>query len=127
MRTQLLSDPAFLLAGTWLAAGVAVFGLTPLPLHNVAWGWTPAFWALAAPALMLLAKKFCGTPAMCHCAGKTAPYFHRRSPHAIRRDPVHAMTRRERNARRNSVLRTGAASNARAAHAHLHAPSSKKG
>lgn len=56
MRTQLLSDPAFLATGTWLAAGVVVFGLTPLPLHSAAWGWTPAFWALAAPALMLFAR-----------------------------------------------------------------------
>lgn len=47
------SNPLTLAAGTWLAAGIVLFGLTPLPLRDAQWGWTPAFWLLLAPALIL--------------------------------------------------------------------------
>ncbi|HEX5952318.1 MAG TPA: hypothetical protein VFY94_04000 [Rhodanobacteraceae bacterium] len=49
-------DPLALGAGTWLACGVVLYGLTPLPLHDAALGWSPAFWLLAAPCLLLLAR-----------------------------------------------------------------------
>ena len=46
-------DALTLAAGAWLAAGVVLFGLTPLPLHNPHYGWSLAFWLLAAPAAVL--------------------------------------------------------------------------
>lgn len=49
-------DPLTLAAATWLAGGIVLLGLTPLPLRDPALGWSPAFWLLAAPALLLLAK-----------------------------------------------------------------------
>ena len=49
-------DPLTLAAGTWLASGMVLYGLTPLPLHDAALGWSPAFWLLAAPCLLLVAK-----------------------------------------------------------------------
>lgn len=50
-------DGMTLAAATWLASGVVLLGLTPLPLHDADWGWSPAFWLLAAPALLLGAKR----------------------------------------------------------------------
>ncbi|MGH8184340.1 MAG: hypothetical protein ACREPH_11850 [Rhodanobacteraceae bacterium] len=56
MQKTRLQDPIILAAGTWLAAGAVLYGLTPLPLHADGWGWTLAFWALAAPAIVLFAR-----------------------------------------------------------------------
>lgn len=49
-------DPITLAAATWLACGIVMLGLTPLPLHDATLGWSPAFWLLAAPAVALLAR-----------------------------------------------------------------------
>ena len=49
-------DALTLAAMTWLAAGLVLLGLTPLPLHDPHYGWSLAFWLLAAPSAILLAK-----------------------------------------------------------------------
>ncbi|HET6913407.1 MAG TPA: hypothetical protein VFH71_08740 [Rhodanobacteraceae bacterium] len=49
-------DALSLAAATWLAAGAVLFGLTPLPLHDPHYGWSLAFWLLAAPGAILLAR-----------------------------------------------------------------------
>jgi hypothetical protein len=46
-------DALALAAATWLAAGVVLLLLTPLPAHDARTGWSTAFWLLAAPAAML--------------------------------------------------------------------------
>lgn len=51
------SDPLTLAAGTWLAAGIVLLGMTPLPLHDANWGWSPAFWLLVAPAMLCGARR----------------------------------------------------------------------
>lgn len=56
-RSEHHPDGTTLAAATWLASGVVLLGLTPLPLHDADWGWAPAFWLLAAPALLLAAKR----------------------------------------------------------------------
>ena len=53
-------DPLALAAGTWLACGIVLYGLTPLPLRDAALGWSPAFWLLAAPCLLLVARRAFG-------------------------------------------------------------------
>ena len=50
-------DTVTLIAATWLACGGVLLGLTPLPWHDATLGWTPAFWLLAAPCLLLAAKR----------------------------------------------------------------------
>lgn len=52
-------DVLTLAGGTWLAAGVVVYLLTPLPFRDAAWGWTPAFWLLLAPAIVLCVQRWC--------------------------------------------------------------------
>lgn len=52
-------DALTLAASTWLASGIVLLGLTPLPLHDPVWGWAPAFWLLAAPSVLLLARRMC--------------------------------------------------------------------
>lgn len=47
------SDVLTLAVATWLAAGVVLLLLTPLPAHDTQTGWSTAFWLLAAPAAML--------------------------------------------------------------------------
>ena len=49
-------DPLLLGAATWLACGIVLLGLTPLPLHDAHLGWSFTFWALAAPVVVLLAR-----------------------------------------------------------------------
>jgi hypothetical protein len=49
-------DALTLAAATWLAIGVVLLGLTPLPLHDQRYGWSLAFWLVAAPGAMLAAK-----------------------------------------------------------------------
>lgn len=58
-RTDSLPDGTTLAAATWLASGIVLLGLTPLPLHDATWGWSPAFWLLAAPAILLYARHLC--------------------------------------------------------------------
>lgn len=49
-------DALTLAAGTWLAAGLVLLGLTPLPLHDPRYGWSVAFWLLVAPAAVLATR-----------------------------------------------------------------------
>lgn len=46
-----------LAARTWLACGCVLLGLTPLPARDGTWGWSPLFWLLLAPAILLLARR----------------------------------------------------------------------
>lgn len=39
----------------WLLGGSALLLTTLVPVHTRALGWTPAFWLVAAPLVMLLA------------------------------------------------------------------------
>jgi len=39
----------------WLLAGAALLLTTLVPVHNDALGWTPAFWLIGAPLVVLLA------------------------------------------------------------------------
>jgi hypothetical protein len=50
-------DALTLAAATWLACGIALFGLTPLPWRDATLGWTPAFWLLVAPCVLLIARR----------------------------------------------------------------------
>jgi hypothetical protein len=54
-----LPDALSLAAATWLACGVVLYGLTPLPWRDATMGWSPVFWLLAAPLLLLLARHLC--------------------------------------------------------------------
>lgn len=57
-RTPTLEhDPLTLAATTWLACGIVLLGLTPLPWHDATLGWSPGFWLLAAPCLLLVARR----------------------------------------------------------------------
>lgn len=49
--------PLTLAAMTWLAIGLVLLGLTPLPAHDAVYGWSSAFWLIAAPAAILVALK----------------------------------------------------------------------
>lgn len=51
------SHPSRVLAASlaWLVGGSALLFTTVVPAHTVMLGWTPAFWLLAAPLLVLLA------------------------------------------------------------------------
>lgn len=51
-------DALTLAAVTWLAAGLVLFGLTPLPLHDPHYGWSLAFWLLAAPVVLLTSRHY---------------------------------------------------------------------
>ncbi|HEX7129498.1 MAG TPA: hypothetical protein VF217_05430 [Rhodanobacteraceae bacterium] len=51
-------DALTLAAIAWLAAGLVLLGLTPLPLHDPRYGWSLAFWLLVAP-VVLLASRHC--------------------------------------------------------------------
>jgi len=50
-------DAVTLAAATWLACGVVLFGLTPLPWRDATLGWSPAFWLLMAPCVLLAARR----------------------------------------------------------------------
>lgn len=49
------SDALTLGAGTWLAIGLVLLVLTPLPLHVARYGWSLAFWLIGAPVVILVA------------------------------------------------------------------------
>ena len=59
MRTQVLASPQHqrLLGATvlWLFAGSGLLLTTLVPVHTELLGWTPAFWLLGAPLVVLLA------------------------------------------------------------------------
>ena len=48
-------------AGAWLAFGLFLLLLTPLPAHTERLGWSPLFWLLLAPASMLAGLRLRGT------------------------------------------------------------------
>lgn len=50
-------DVLMLAAATWLACGIVLFGLTPLPWRDATLGWSPAFWMLVAPCVLLAARR----------------------------------------------------------------------
>jgi hypothetical protein len=52
-------DALTLASATWLACGVVLLGLTPLPLHDPISGWSPAFWLVGAPLVLLMARRLC--------------------------------------------------------------------
>ena len=58
MRPSSLSSPHHqrLLGAAvlWLLAGVALLLTTLIPLHTELLGWTPAFWLVGAPLVVLL-------------------------------------------------------------------------
>lgn len=58
-----VADPVVLGAATWLACGIVLLGLTPLPLRDPQLGWSFSFWTLAAPVLLLLGRFACGRAA----------------------------------------------------------------
>lgn len=59
MRYQPVPSPQhprlFAAAALWLGAGSLLLLTTLVPAHTALLGWTPAFWLLAAPLLVLLA------------------------------------------------------------------------
>jgi hypothetical protein len=77
-------DALTLAAATWLACGLVLFGLTPLPWRDAALGWSPAFWLLAAPCLVLTARQAFvpRTHAVPQCAARSAK---RKNVQALRR------------------------------------------
>ncbi|HLI17283.1 MAG TPA: hypothetical protein VKV22_03315 [Rhodanobacteraceae bacterium] len=74
-----------LAAATWLACGAVLLGLTPLPLRDATLGWSPAFWLLAAPCLLLLARRV--------LAWQRAPKSARHKMRPARRTGVQAIRR----------------------------------
>jgi hypothetical protein len=50
------ADALTLAAATWLAAGLVLLLLTPMPAHDAQHGWSVAFWLIAAPAAVLAAR-----------------------------------------------------------------------
>lgn len=82
MRHQTQPDTAspHLLAATvlWLLTGAVLLLSTALPLHTDLLGWTPAFWLLGAPLIMLLALQP-GLPRQLLLACRP----HRRAMHAV--------------------------------------------
>ncbi|MGH8145385.1 MAG: hypothetical protein ACREPY_03545 [Rhodanobacteraceae bacterium] len=81
-------DALRLATGTWLASGLVLLGLTPLPLHDPIWGWSPAFWLLVAPCVLLLAKSMCA-----RWVART-PSSHDATPHHRRARGVSSMAKR---------------------------------
>jgi hypothetical protein len=67
-----------LVATTWFACGVVLYGLTPLPLHDPTLGWSAAFWLLAAPLLLLAARFACAPSRHLAPAGCGKPSHGRR-------------------------------------------------
>jgi hypothetical protein len=80
-------DPLTLAAGTWLACGVVLYGLTPLPLRDAALGWSPAFWLLGAPCLLLVARWAFGPRSDSQAQRTTRPIHHPKVVPARRRTP----------------------------------------
>ncbi|WHZ19825.1 MAG: hypothetical protein OJF55_001974 [Rhodanobacteraceae bacterium] len=56
-RQSTETDVLTLAAATWLACGIVLLGLTPLPLHDASLGWSLPFWLLVAPGLLLVARR----------------------------------------------------------------------
>lgn len=105
MRRQARPDPIpphdalTLAAATWLACGVVLFGLTPLPWRDATLGWTPAFWLLAAPCVLLVARYIL----LPHARQAT-----RTVVRSTQRASVQALRRRKTNPRPNRRARRAA-------------------
>lgn len=93
-------DALTLAAATWLACGIALFGLTPLPWHDATLGWSPVFWMLAAPCVLLVARR--AFPSQ----GHETP---RQQGRPIQRRNAQPARRRKGNANRTTRLRRTAA------------------
>lgn len=52
-RSQTLAFSMVAGTGLWLLLGGFLLGLTPLPAHTAALGWTPLYWLLLAPLCVL--------------------------------------------------------------------------
>lgn len=81
-------DVLTLAAATWLACGIVLFGLTPLPWRDATFGWSPAFWLLAAPCVLLVAR---------HVFPSRTEKTLRHQARAIQRANVHALRHRKTN------------------------------
>jgi hypothetical protein len=103
-------DALTLASTTWLACGLVLLVLTPLPLHTATLGWSPAFWLLLAPALVLCTRRL---SMRWHSLVRRAPSAHRASrPGAQRRGASRGMVASEREhrrrIRRDPTVRSGA-------------------
>jgi hypothetical protein len=103
-----LPDVLTLAAATWLACGVVLYGLTPLPWRDATLGWSPVFWLLVAPSLLLLTRRLCmsrphALPAA-HCGGRPS---RGRRIQAVRRREGHTSPRlgRSKLAGRATVIK----------------------
>ena len=94
-------DPLILVASTWLASGMVYYGFAPVPLHDATFGWTAAFWLLAAPVLVLAIRWAFARRTRLALATRT-------DRHARRRDPA-VRWRRGAVRRRNAPARRGPA------------------
>ena len=86
-------DALTLAAATWLACGIVLFGLTPLPWRDATLGWTPAFWLLAAPCVLLVARR--AFPSQVEATS-------RHPARSIQRNDDPTLRRRHGNARRTT-------------------------
>ncbi|WIG57074.1 MAG: hypothetical protein OJF61_002862 [Rhodanobacteraceae bacterium] len=96
MRDHAQSEPTrydalTLAAATWLACGLVLFGLTPLPWRDATLGWSPLFWLIAAPCVLLVARRAFPSRA------EEAP---RRQIRPLQRNDVPASRRRRSHAAR---------------------------
>jgi hypothetical protein len=78
-------DPLTLTAATWLAGGIVLLGLTPLPLHDATLGWSAAFWLLVAPFLLLVARYVFAPRRMPATKHRKTRLFRRIGAQAVRR------------------------------------------
>ena len=86
---------------TWLAGGIVLLGLTPLPLRDPRYGWSLTFWLVAAPLALLAA--LCALPA--HESSRPWPHFsQKRCVRKPARAQVLAPARLRSIRRRNSCM-----------------------
>ncbi|HVU81366.1 MAG TPA: hypothetical protein VHD89_05110 [Rhodanobacteraceae bacterium] len=106
MRRHARSEPTIqhdaltLAAATWLACGLVLFGLTPLPWRDATLGWSPLFWLIAAPCVLLVARR---------AFPSRAEETPRRQIRSIQRNDAPAPRRRHGNAVRTARPRRAAA------------------
>lgn len=92
-------DAIALTGVTWLACGIVLFGLTPLPLHDAGAGWSLAYWLLVAPIVLLLARRWAIAPAgrkALRARAARVPAFRRRDVPRHARPPTPAVRRPRR-------------------------------
>jgi hypothetical protein len=98
------ADPLILAAATWLASGLVLLGLTPLPLHDAHLGWTATFWLVLAPTILLGVRAWL-TRTRRVAAASPARSRQGLSPRPQLRSINAATVRRDRNASRRRVQR----------------------